>query len=181
MPLTVDPAPPSLLGMDRRLQPLALAVIAALTMSAVAAHADDSSPLGSPFGTSTTSSTSSFSPAVPISKLANPSSFLDPTRFHMSTEISFGTGLGADGVNGLQVMRFGYQFKAPLAMQVSVGNAFGPNTLSGSNNHLFLEGLNVAYRPFQSMSINVQYRNIRSPLQYGYGPYGYDPYFGYGR
>jgi hypothetical protein len=80
-------------------------------------------------------------------------------------------------VNGLQVMRFGYQFRAPVAMRVSVGNAFGPNTLSGSN-HVFLEGLDLAYHPFRSMLINVQYRDVRSPLQLSNYGYGYDPIFG---
>ncbi len=170
--------------MERRLRHLALAAIAALMMSAVAAHADDGSPLGSPFGSSSVASPgTTYTPTVPISKLGTPSGFLDPSRFHMSTEISFGSGWGTTngGVNGLQVVRFGYQFKAPLAMQVSVGNAFGPNTLYGSSNHPFLEGLDLSYRPFQSMLINVQYRDVRSPLQLQNGYGWYSPYSAFGR
>jgi hypothetical protein len=162
--------------MERRLTSIALATLAALTMGAAAAFADDTpatSPLGSPFAPTTTGT--SYSPLVPVSELGRPSGFLDPSRLKMSTEISFGTGYGG-GTNGLQVMRFGYQFSAPLAMRVSVGNAFGPNTLQG--NHLFLEGLDVAYRPFQSMLINVQYRNVRSPLQYQ-DEFGVNPYYGW--
>jgi hypothetical protein len=176
-------------SMERCLKPLVLVALAVLTMSATRAVADDSatSPLGSPFSSSssspsTTSSTGGYSPAVPVSELARPSGFLDPSRFKMSTEISFGTTYGG-GTSGLQLMHFGYQFSAPLAMRVSVGNAFGPTTMQ--SNHPFLEGLDLAYRPFRSMMINVQYRDIRSPLQLsGYG-YGLDPvsawpgYFGH--
>jgi len=161
-----------------------LLAAAVLTTSAGLAIADDTatSPLGSPFST-TSSPSGTYSPAVPVSELARPSGFLDPSRFKMSTEISFGTTYGG-GTSGLQLMHFGYQFSAPLAMRVSVGNAFGPTTMQ--SNHPFLEGLDVAYRPFKSMMINVQYRDIRSPLQLsnGYG-YGFDPayawpgYFGH--
>ena len=164
------------------MQLFALAVCAALMMSAMAALADDDSPLGSPFGASTPVPGTSYTPAVPISPLAHPSGllsgFLDPSRFKMSTEISFGSGWGGTGMNGLQIMRFGYRFSNPLAMQLSVGNAFGPNTLNGSQNHPFIEGLDLAYHPFKSMLLNVQYRDIRSPLQLG--GYGYDPIYGPG-
>jgi hypothetical protein len=177
--------------MERRLKPLVLIALAALTMSATRVVADDgaTSPLGSPFsstsspsGTYSPATNGTYSPAVPVSELARPSGFLDPSRFKMSTEISFGTTYGG-GTSGLQLMHFGYQFSAPLAMRVSVGNAFGPTTMQ--SNHPFLEGLDLAYRPFKSMMINVQYRDIRSPLQLtGYG-YGFDPayawpgYFGH--
>jgi hypothetical protein len=169
--------------MERHLKPVLLVALAALTMSATAAFADDSasSPIGSPF-TTTASPSGTYSPAVPVSELARPSGFLDPSRFKMSTELSFGTGYGGQ-TSGLQLMHFGYQFSAPLAMRVSLGNAFGPTTLQ--SNHPFLEGLDLAYRPFKSMMINVQYRDIRSPLQlsngYGYGldpAYAWPGYFG---
>ena len=49
-------------------------------------------------------------------------------------------------------------------MSVSVGNAFGGRTGNGS---MFLEGLEVAFRPTSSMLFHVPYRDVRSPLQYG--------------
>lgn len=149
-----------------------VAGLAALAMSTLA-HAD---PLGSPFSDSGT-----YSPIVPVSAFARPASWFDPSRLHMSMEASFGTGFNGQS-SGLQVTRFSYQVAKPLAMQVSVGNAFGAGA-PGSNGQFFLEGLNLSYQPFRSMSITVNYRDIRSPLQmpYGYGynsalyPYGYGP------
>lgn len=167
--------------MDRRQRLLAIAVCAALCLGAAAAWADDpaatpeSTTLGSPFSPSWGSS--AYSPTVPISQLARPSGWLDPSRLHFSSETSFGSGFNGQ-TTGLQVFRMGYQFGAPLAMSVSVGNAFGSGNLQ--NGQFFLEGLDVAYRPFHSMLINVSYKDFRSPLQlqnaynlgYGSGMFG---------
>jgi hypothetical protein len=116
---------------------------------------------------------SSFNPEVPVSAFARPASWFDPSRLHMNVEASFGTGFNGQA-SGLQVTRFSYQFGKPLAMQVSVGNAFGGGV--NGNGQFFLEGFNLAYQPFRNMSITVNYQDIRSPLQlphgYGYG-YGY--------
>jgi hypothetical protein len=149
-----------------------LSAVAALAVSTLA-HAD---PSESPF-----SSSGSYSPIVPVSAFARPASWFDPSRLHMSVEASFGTGFNGQS-SGLQVTRFSYQLGKPLAMQVSVGNAFGAGA-GGSNGQFFLEGLNLSYQPFRSMMITVNYRDYRSPLQmpYGYGynnalfPFGYSP------
>jgi hypothetical protein len=148
-----------------------VSALAALAMSTLA-HAD---PLGSPF-----SATDSYSPSVPVSAFARPASWFDPSKLHMSMEASFGTGFNGQS-SGLQVTRFSYQVARPLAMQVSIGNAFGAGAANGTNGQFFLEGLNMTYQPFKSMMISVNYRNLRSPLQYGYGydnglyPFGYAP------
>jgi hypothetical protein len=112
-----------------------------------------------------------FTPRVPISQLARPLTWIDPSRFHVSTSVSVGSGFGG-GTNALQVTRLSYQFASPLSMSVSVGNAWGPASVS-SGRSFFLEGMDVAYRPFQSMQIQVHYRDLRSPLQLS-------PYSGYG-
>ena len=117
-----------------------------------------------------------FHPRVPVSALGSLGSWFDPSRLHMSSSLSFGTGWGGSGTNGLQVTSFAYQFRAPLSLNVSVGNAFGPGSASGSS--FFLEGLNLTYRPTGNSIFQVQFQNVRSPLQYGYG-YA-NPYAGYG-
>jgi hypothetical protein len=56
-------------------------------------------------------------------------------------------------------------------MNVSVGNAFGAGSAS-RNAAFFLEGLDLAYHPSANSVFQIQYRNIRSPLQYGYSGVG---------
>jgi hypothetical protein len=139
--------------------PLRLA-LAALLAACLAAAASAATPYDA----------SGYTPRVPVSALGLPT-MIDPTQLHFSTSVSFGSGFG--GTNGLQVTSMSYQFKMPLAMRVSVGNTWGPAAMG--NNKMFLEGLDLTYSPFRSMQLNIQYRDIRSPLQLdGYG-YGY-PY-----
>jgi hypothetical protein len=113
-----------------------------------------------------------YSPRVPISALARPAAWLDPSRLHLTTTVSVGSGFGG-GTNALQTTSLRYDFGAPLWLNVSVGNAWGPGSANG--NSFFLQGLDVGYRPFQSLLVRVQYRNVRSPLQLRNGvgsPYG---------
>jgi hypothetical protein len=109
-------------------------------------------------------------PLTPVSAFARPASWLDPSRLSLSTEVSIGTGWSAS-VPPLQVTRLSYQLGTPLWMRVSVGSQLGPRA-AGSNT-LFLEGLDVSYRPFRSLEFQVHYRDLRSPLQLSpYSPYG---------
>jgi hypothetical protein len=104
------------------------------------------------------------SPKVPVSAFARPAAWMDPSRLQITSEFSFGTGFGGGPSSGLQVTRFAYQIGDPLAVRVSVGNTFGGPGARGSSP--FLEGLDLSYRPFQSMLIQVRYQDVRSPLQY---------------
>lgn len=118
---------------------------------------------------------SAFQPRVPVSLLGSLGSFgsrFDPARFHMSSTFTVGSGGYGTGTNALQTTSFSYQFRAPVAMSVSVGNAFGPGSTSGSG--MFLQGVDLAVKPTANSVFRVQYQNVRSPLQYGYG-YGYGP------
>jgi len=117
-----------------------------------------------------------YSPQVPVSAFARPAGWLDMSRLHVTTSFSMGTGFGG-GASGLQVTSLAYQFGSPLAVQVSFGNTFGAGSPGSS---MFLEGFSVAYRPHPSFQINVDYRDIRSPLQYQTAnPFGYyNPYTG---
>ncbi len=129
-----------------------------------------------PFG-SNPATDGGWSPRVPITGLARPMAGLDLSRLHLTTSISVGSGF-TGGAEGLQTTSLSYQFRAPLAMQVSIGNAFGASAQRGANN-FFLQGLDLAYRPTANTAFSIHYQNLRSPLQYGYSPYGYGPeYFG---
>ena len=125
------------------------------------------------FGTPAFTPGASFASLVPVSAFTRAASWLDPTQFHFSTSVSMGTGFGG-GTTGLQVTSLSYRFRAPLAMSVSVGNAFGPSAANGGS--LFLEGLDVAYRPTSSMIFELRYKDYRSPLQYG-SSFGVDPFY----
>src|SRR5262245_57156785 len=119
---------------------------------------------------------SASSPRVPVSAFARPDPYFSPSRMQISSEFSFGTSFGGGPAQGLQVTRLSYQIADPLAVRVSVGNTFGGSAGPlGSNKSAspFLEGLDLSYRPFNSMLIQVHYQDIRSPLQYGSGGYGY--------
>ncbi len=112
-----------------------------------------------------------FSPRVPVSPLGVLGSWFDPSRVHVSSSLSVGTGWGSSGTNALQVTSLAYQFKAPIALNVSVGNAFGPGAAGHSS--FFLEGMDLTWKPSANSVLQIQYHDFRSPLQYGYGPYGY--------
>lgn len=117
---------------------------------------------------------SSFAPLVPVSAFARPAGWFDASRLRVATTVSVGTGWGGR-TDALQVTSLAYQLASPLAVRLSVGNAFGSGA-AGSARGMFLEGFAVAYRPHPSFQINVDYRDVRSPLQYsntsGYGSFG---------
>jgi len=125
--------------------------LAALVLSAVPANAGvfDPSP--------------SYRPSVPISAFARPADWLDLSRLHVSAEFMMGTGFGGGATSGLQVTRLQYQIADPLAVRVSLGNAFGAGT---DRNSMFLEGLDLSYRPFASFQVQFHYQDVRTPLQY---------------
>jgi len=117
---------------------------------------------------------SSFAPLVPVSAFARPAGWFDSSRLRMSTSVSVGSGWGGR-TDALQVTSLSYQLASPLAVRLSVGNTFGTG-LVGNGRGMFLEGFAVAYRPHPSFQINVDYRDVRSPLQYsntyGIGAFG---------
>jgi len=114
---------------------------------------------------------SSFMPRVPVSAFARPAAWLDPSRLHVSSTVSVGSGFGG-GANALQVTSLSYQLASPLSMRLSLGNAWGPATLRGGSS-MFLEGFDMAYRPSANFMLRIQYQDVRSPLQLSNNPYGY--------
>jgi hypothetical protein len=130
---------------------------------------------GDPFAGGASIGGGSFTPRVPVSPLARPMAWFDPSRLHLSTSVSVGSGFGGTS-SGLQVTRLSYNFQAPISMSVSVGNSFGSSLRSGQSS-MFLEGLDLAYHPNSSMFFQVHYQDFRSPLQYGNRGFGWgDPY-----
>jgi hypothetical protein len=103
-------------------------------------------------------------PRVPVSALARPMAWFDPSRIRVSSTTSFGSSLGG-GVSALQTTSFSYRFEAPVWMRVSLGNAWSDRT-AGSQNSFFLQGLDLAYRPSPSTIFEFRYQSLRSPLQF---------------
>lgn len=141
--------------MNRRV----VVALAALTLFATAAHA----------GMISDPNAAGFTPRFPVSAFTQPAAWFDPSQLHFASTFSVGSGWGS-GTNALQTTSFSYQFKAPMWMSVSVGNAFGPDAARGSS--VFLQGLDFAWKPSGNSLIRVAFQNVRSPLQYGmYSPY----------
>jgi hypothetical protein len=120
-----------------------------------------------------------FSPRVPVSAFGLARDWFDPSRLHVSSMVSVGSsGWGSRGTSALQVTTLNYSFKAPVAMSLSLGNAWGANT-ARSGRPFYLQGFSLAYQPSRTMQFQVQYQDLRSPLQYqpsGFGapgPWGY--------
>lgn len=112
-------------------------------------------------------------PRTPVSAFAIPAWF-DPARLKVSSSVSFGTGFGG-GTAGLQVTSLAYQISTPLSMRVSVGNAFGSQSMRAGSG-FFLEGLDLSYRPSASTFFQVSFHDYRSALQYGRDPYRRGPW-----
>ncbi len=127
-----------------------------------------------PVGAGTLGADPGYTPRVPISAFGIPANWLDPSRLHVTTTMSVGSGFGVGGTNALNVTTLSYSFKAPVWMSVSVGNSFGSNATRYGQSSFFLEGFNLAYRPSANFQFQIQYQNLRSPLQLPMGYRGYD-------
>lgn len=135
-------------------------------LSALPAAGD---PAPAPTGAFGASQGSTFSPLVPVSSFARPAGWLDLARLHVSTSVSVGSGFGGR-TEALQVSTLSYQLANPLAVRLSIGNTFGTGSFGGGKG-MFLEGFALAYQPHPSFRINVDYRDVRSLLQYSQYPY----------
>ena len=111
-----------------------------------------------------------YQPRVPVSAFARPAGWLDPGRLRIATSVSVGSGFSG-GTSALQVTSFSYQFTKPAWLEVGLGNALGSGNPRG--NGLFLESLKFGFRPTANSIFQVQFRDVRSPLQYANDPYGY--------
>jgi len=136
----------------------AVLVVALLACSAAIAHA----------GTFSDPAAAGFSPRVPVSALSRPAAWFDPSRLHMSSTISVGSGWGT--TSALQSTSFNYQFRAPVSMSLTVGNELGTGA-PGRSASFFLQGLDLSWHPTGNSMVRFQYQDMRSPLNWG-GAYG---------
>jgi len=110
---------------------------------------------------------SSYVPRVPVSAFGLARDWIDPSRLHVSSLVSVGASSGfGGGTSALQVTTLSYRFRAPLAMSLSIGNAWGTSGLRPGGSSMFLEGFRLAYQPSSSLLFQIQYQDLRSPLQY---------------
>lgn len=95
--------------------------------------------------------------------------FLDPTRFSMSHSytLTYQT-LGKQGFSqGLYLNTMNYQFSDPLLMQLRIGylhDPFGQNKGINNQSTLFLQRAMVQYKPYENMTLRVDYQALPSPL-----------------
>ncbi len=109
-----------------------------------------------------------FQPRVPVSSFARPAGWFDPSRLRIGSTFSVGTGFSG-GSSALQVTSFSYQFAKPAWLEVSLGNSFGGDRAGG--NAMFLEGLRFGFRPSANTVFQVQFQDVRSPLQLSRDPF----------
>jgi hypothetical protein len=151
----------------RRIAMLAsvIALLAVLLSGHAAAGAIGGSPL--------------FSPRVPVSAFGLARDWFDPSRLHVSSMVSVGSSSwGSRGTNALQVTTLSYSFKAPVAMSVSLGNAWGSSTPRNGQS-FYLQGFNLAYQPSRTMQFQIQYQDLRSPLMRHSSGFGVPGRWGY--
>ena len=145
--------------------------------------------LAAPVGAQETSSfsspgaTGSWSSPRPSGFL--PSSLFDPSRFSISHSATFGytSGSGYGGSSGLWTSSLGYKLRSNTMLRVDVGAHMNPafGGEGGTQKGIFLQGATLDWKPTRNSLVRFEYRDVRSPLQYGYGGYGYgNPYGGYG-
>jgi hypothetical protein len=144
--------------------------------------------LAAPVGAQETSSFSSpgatgtFSSPRPTGFL--PSSLFDPSRFSISHSATFGytAGSGYGGSSGLWTSSLGYRIRSNTMLRVDVGAHMNPafGGEGGTQKGIFLQGATLDWKPTSNSLVRFEYRDVRSPLQYGYGGYGYGSPYGYG-
>jgi len=154
------------------MNPLRIAVLAsviALLAGCLSGPADAGAIGGSPL----------FSPRVPVSAFGLARDWFDPSRLQVSSMVSVGSsGRGSGGTSALQVTTLSYSFKAPVAMSVSLGNAWGTGT-ARSGQSFYLQGFSLAYQPSHSVQFQIQYQDLRSPLQFRQPGFGAPRHWAY--
>jgi hypothetical protein len=155
------------------LSPWCRAAILALLLAAAPVRAEDLQASANPVY-------SGISTSAPRSGGLLPSSLFDPSRFSISNSLVFGYSSGAsrfgygNGSAGLFTSSLGYRLKSNMALHVNVGAHMNPAFGGGATQKgIFLEGASFDWRPSGNSLLRVEYRDVRSPLQWGYSPYDY--------
>ena len=117
-----------------------------------------------------------------------PRSLFDPARFSIRNSMTFGYTAGGpfQGSSGLLTSSLGYRLRTNASLRVDVGAHLNPAFgQSGTDRGIFLQGAALDWRPSRNSLVRFEYRDVRSPLQAGwgyggFGGYGYGSPYGYG-
>lgn len=145
-------------------------IVLALVLVATPLHAQTAPEFSAP------RPTESFS--TPKASGFLPSSLFDPRRFSISHSMQFGytAGGATQGSAGLWTSSLGYRIRHNTMLRVDVGAHMNPafGGEGGMQKGIFLQGAMLDWKPTRNSLVRFEYRDMRSPLQYGYGsPYGY--------
>ena len=154
------------------------ACLFALVLAAAPVRADETSAFATP--TPAIAHTGSFSMPRPGGLL--PSSLFDPSRFSIRNSMTFGYQAGGafQGSAGLLTSSLGYRLRPNAALRVDVGAHMNPAFgAGGTQKGIFLQGAALDWKPSSNSLVRFEYRDVRSPLQAGWGYNGYNGY-GYG-
>jgi hypothetical protein len=105
-----------------------------------------------------------------------PRALFDPTRFSIRNSMTFGyqSGGAFGGSSGLFTSSLGYRLRSNAALRVDLGAHMNPAFGGGDTQKgVFLQGASFDWRPSQSSLLRFEYRDVRSPLQGGWGYGGY--------
>lgn len=112
-----------------------------------------------------------------------PRSLFDPSRFSIHNSMTFGYTAGGayQGSSGLLTSSLGYKLRGNAALRVDVGAHLNPAFgQGGMEKGIFLQGAALDWKPTRSSLVRFEYRDVRSPLQAGWGYGGYGNRYGYG-
>ncbi len=118
--------------------------------------------------------TSSESYSTPRSSNLLPRSIFDPSRLSISNSMVFGYSSGGYGFSsgsaGLFTSSLGYRIAGNAALHVDVGAHMNPAFGGGDTQKgIFLQSAAFDWKPTRNSLLRVEYRDMRSPLQAGYG------------
>ncbi len=105
-----------------------------------------------------------------------PRGLFDPGKLTIRNSMTFGYSSGGPlgGSSGLFTSSLGYQLRSNALLPVDVGAHMNPAfSGNGTQQGIFLQGATFDWKPSTNSLVRVEYRDVRSPLQYGYSPYGY--------
>lgn len=117
-----------------------------------------------------------------------PRSLFDASRFSIQNSMTFGYTAGGahQGSAGLLTSSLGYRLRGNAALRVDVGAHLNPAFgQGGTEKGVFLQGAALDWKPTRNSLVRFEYRDVRSPLQAGWGHggfsgYGYGSPYGYG-